>query len=104
MWPAAVTLGVACARRLAVALALLFTLSPATRFGYFIYPIGLLGWLAIGRASLPETAPPAGGPGRCQFQPVRSRSQARACRPWSAWKRRTAGMPAGAGSSACRVK
>jgi hypothetical protein len=49
----------AAARRLAVALALLFTLSPATRFGYFSYPIGLLGWLAIGRAALPGTAPPA---------------------------------------------
>jgi hypothetical protein len=49
----------AAARRLAVALALLFTLSPATRFGYFSYPIGLLGWLAIGHAGLPATAPPA---------------------------------------------
>jgi hypothetical protein len=49
----------AAARRLAVALTLLFTLSPATRFGYFSYPIGLLGWLAIGRAALPGTAPPA---------------------------------------------
>ncbi len=48
----------AAARRLAVALTLLFTLSPATRFGYFIYPIGLLGWLAIGRAALSGTAPP----------------------------------------------
>jgi hypothetical protein len=49
----------AAARRLAIALALLFTLSPATRFGYFSYPIGLLGWLAIGRAGLPGPAPPA---------------------------------------------
>ncbi len=49
----------AAAWRLAVALTLLFALSPATRFGYFSYPIGLLGWLAIGRAALPGTAPPA---------------------------------------------
>jgi hypothetical protein len=37
----------AAARRLAIALTVLFTLSPATRFGYFSYPIGLLGWVAI---------------------------------------------------------
>ena len=43
----------AAAWRLAVALALLFTLSPATRFGYFSYPTGLLGWLAIVRAGRP---------------------------------------------------
>ncbi len=49
----------AAAWRLAGALTLLFALSPATRFGYFSYPIGLLGWLAIGRAGLPGTAPPA---------------------------------------------
>jgi hypothetical protein len=49
----------AAAWRLAVALTLLFALSPATRFGYFSYPIGLLGWLAIGRAGLPKTVPPA---------------------------------------------
>jgi hypothetical protein len=52
----------AAARRLAVALTLLFTLSPATRFGYFSYPIGLFGWLAISRAGLPETAPPGAAP------------------------------------------
>ena len=61
--PAAAADPPAAARRLAVALTLLFTLSPATRFGYFSYPIGLLGWLAIGRAGLPgaapRTAPPA---------------------------------------------
>ena len=42
----------AAALRLALALALLFTLSPATRFGYFTYPIGLLGWLVIVRPGL----------------------------------------------------
>jgi hypothetical protein len=36
------------ARRIAIGLAALFLLSPATRFGYFIYPIALFawGWLA----------------------------------------------------------
>jgi hypothetical protein len=39
----------AAARRLALGLTLLFALSPATRFGYFAYPLGLLGWVALCR-------------------------------------------------------
>jgi hypothetical protein len=35
--------------RLALGLALMFTLGPADRFGYFIYSLGLLGWLAVTR-------------------------------------------------------
>lgn len=35
--------------RLAVGLALMFALGPAERFGYFIYPLGLAGWLVITR-------------------------------------------------------
>jgi Glycosyltransferase family 87 len=31
--------------RLIIALALMFTLAPATRFGYFLYPVGLWAWL-----------------------------------------------------------
>jgi phosphatidylinositol alpha-1,6-mannosyltransferase len=37
----------AAARRLALGLALMFALSPATRFGYFAYPAGLLGWTVL---------------------------------------------------------
>jgi hypothetical protein len=37
----------AAARRLAVALALMFLLAPATRFGYLAYPVALLGWSAM---------------------------------------------------------
>jgi hypothetical protein len=37
----------AAARRIAAGLALLFALSPATRFGYFAYPAGLLAWVAL---------------------------------------------------------
>ena len=37
---------------LAVGLALMFTLAPATRWGYFVYPIGLVAWLVL-------TQPPA---------------------------------------------
>jgi hypothetical protein len=39
----------AAARRLALGLALMFALSPATRFGYFAYPLGLYGWIALCR-------------------------------------------------------
>jgi len=43
--------------RLAVALAVIFTLAPATRWGYFVYPIGLVGWLVLTRP--PATVPAA---------------------------------------------
>jgi hypothetical protein len=59
----------AAARRLAIALTLLFTLSPATRFGYFSYPLGLLGWLAIVRGRPGPAAspgPPADRPGAAE--------------------------------------
>lgn len=39
----------AATRRLAIGLALMITLAPATRFGYLVYPAGLLIWLAIWR-------------------------------------------------------
>jgi phosphatidylinositol alpha-1,6-mannosyltransferase len=37
----------AAAWRLAVGLAVMFALAPATRWGYFAYPLGLLGWLGL---------------------------------------------------------
>jgi hypothetical protein len=37
----------AVAWRLAVGYAVMFLLAPATRFGYFAYPLSLLGWLAL---------------------------------------------------------
>jgi Glycosyltransferase family 87 len=39
----------AAAWRLAIGLAIMFTLAPATRWGYFVYPIGLAGWLLLTR-------------------------------------------------------
>jgi Glycosyltransferase family 87 len=45
--------------RLALGLAVMFTLAPATRWGYFVYPIGLIGWLLLTR---PPTEPAAAGP------------------------------------------
>jgi len=40
----------AAAWRLAVTLAMLFTLAPATRWGYFVYPAGLLGFVHLTRS------------------------------------------------------
>jgi hypothetical protein len=50
----------AAARRLALGLALMFALSPATRFGYFAYPAGLYGFMALtGQAASPGRLVPA---------------------------------------------
>lgn len=35
--------------RLALGFAIMFTLAPATRWGYYVYPLVLLGWLALTR-------------------------------------------------------
>ena len=37
----------AAARRIAIGLTALFLLSPATRFGYFIYPVSLYAWAVL---------------------------------------------------------
>jgi hypothetical protein len=37
---------------LALGLALMFALSPATRFGYLAYPLGLLVWIALARPDM----------------------------------------------------
>ncbi|HEY3733363.1 MAG TPA: glycosyltransferase 87 family protein [Streptosporangiaceae bacterium] len=42
--------------RLILGLALMFTLAPATRFGYYLYPAGLLVWLLV--ASIGRRIPP----------------------------------------------
>jgi hypothetical protein len=44
----------ATAWRLAIGLTLVFALGPDVRFGYFIYPLGLLGWLALTRLAADE--------------------------------------------------
>ena len=38
--------------RLIIGLVLMFTLAPATRFGYFMYPLGLWAWLVIAQLGL----------------------------------------------------
>jgi Glycosyltransferase family 87 len=51
--------------RLAIGLTVMFTLAPATRWGYFVYPIGLALWTLLTRPAAPETPDQAGeqGPG-----------------------------------------
>ena len=41
----------------------MFTLAPATRWGYFVYPIGLVGWMFLSRPPSPDVAD-EGGPGK----------------------------------------
>jgi hypothetical protein len=50
------------AGRIALGLTALFMLSPATRFGYFIYPLALYAWAAVSTPRQPRTriAGPAG--------------------------------------------
>ena len=65
----------AAAWRLAVGLTAMFTLAPATRWGYFVYPIGLVGWLLLTRPPA-ATAPiqiPVRAPGE-QSLPAGARS------------------------------
>ncbi len=48
--------------RLVIGLTAMFVLAPATRFGYFVYPVGLLVWLEVSRMgwAAGAPAPPAG--------------------------------------------
>lgn len=50
----------AAALRIALGLAVMFTLAPATRWGYFVYPIGLIGWLALTGHSTPTQSSQSG--------------------------------------------
>ena len=45
--------------RLVVGYTVMFALDPATRYGYFAYPLGLLGWLALTKTHHPERRQPA---------------------------------------------
>jgi Glycosyltransferase family 87 len=53
----------AAALRLAIGLALMFTLAPATRFGYFSYPAALLFWLWLAGPER-EASPAVAGAGK----------------------------------------
>jgi hypothetical protein len=65
----------AAAWRIALGLTAMFTLSPATRWGYFVYPIGLIGWLLLTRP--PVLAPPEPRPATSQVPAQASRSGVR---------------------------
>lgn len=61
--------------RLAIGLTLMFLLAPATRFGYFIYPLSLLLWLEVSRFGMRQSAaptPPASGDPRDRVAPAAS--------------------------------
>ena len=51
----------AAAIRLAIGLALMFALAPATRWGYFVYPAGLCAWAWLAARPAPGGGPPASG-------------------------------------------
>ena len=62
----------AAALRLAIGLALMFTLAPATRFGYFSYPAALLFWLWLAgpeREASPAVAGTSGSTGGLRRPP-----------------------------------
>ena len=48
----------AAAWRLAIGLTAMFTLAPATRWGYFVYPMALVGWLLLTRPGTATGGPP----------------------------------------------
>jgi len=50
--------------RLAVTLAILFTLAPASRWGYFVYPAALLGFVSMTRSERGPWGAVQGSPGR----------------------------------------
>jgi hypothetical protein len=64
--------------RLIVGLVLMFTLAPATRFGYFMYPLGLWAWLAVSQlgAQRPAANLADPGSGSSQAPPPSGLSQA----------------------------
>jgi hypothetical protein len=48
--------------RLAIGLTVMFAFGPAERFGYFIYPLALAGWLLLTRRLGRQTPTPESGP------------------------------------------
>jgi hypothetical protein len=70
----------AAAQRIALGLTALFALSPATRFGYFCYPLALYGWVALAGYAARRRQPGAPSPAE-PGQPVRPRPLAEAGSP-----------------------
>jgi Glycosyltransferase family 87 len=59
--------------RLAIGLTLMIVLAPATRFGYFAYPLALLGWSALTRQPQTIAAPDLADTEPMDVEPVQSR-------------------------------
>jgi hypothetical protein len=92
LWPLADVS--AAAIRLAAGLVVLFALAPASRFGYFAYPIALLGWLAM-------TVPGRAAAGQAAVAAARSPGQA-GPRPATGADGSTAGLPVPTGTPSPR--
>ena len=72
--------------RLIIALTAMFVLAPATRFGYFVYPVGLFAWLEVSLMGQAAPAAPAdsargGGAGRAARAAGTRRGRDRRFRP-----------------------
>jgi hypothetical protein len=80
--------------RLVIGLSLLFVLAPATRFGYFLYPVGLLAWLGISWLACVSGGPDPPGP-----DPARSANSA----AQSAYQPANQGSPAASGTMCSTV-
>jgi hypothetical protein len=77
--------------RLVIALTAMFVLAPATRFGYFVYPAGLLVWLEVSRMGWAAGAD--GLPGEAGPEPARSANAVRQ----DAYQLRNQGSPSASG-------
>jgi len=61
--------------RLIIGLSLMFVLAPATRFGYFLYPAGLLAWLGISWLGFGGAGGGGGPPGAGEARPANAAAQ-----------------------------
>ena len=66
----------AVAWRLALGLTVMFTLAPATRWGYFVYPIGLVGWMFLSRPPSSDASEQGGAPEKGGAAPIAVPAQA----------------------------
>ena len=67
--------------RLIIGLVLMFVLAPATRFGYFMYPLGLWAWLIVSQLGARHQRPTGPGADPERTPPRRAAQPARLSRP-----------------------
>ncbi len=93
------------ALRIALGLAVMFTLAPATRWGYFVYPIGLIGWLALtgegssARSQEQDTSGSSGTDGPAPAPTTAKRASAPAPAPVGAGVANSAGVASPPGTA-----